>query len=71
MPATRRNPQHVVQDHNPNRLLRSHVVMSRRHDQAKVSYALGFYNKTKAEMAEDLRKAVENTRGQDPHTLAE
>ena len=61
-----RNPQHGVQDHNPNRTLRSHVVQSRPKHYSVLYQKLGPYQRTKAEMAEDLRRAVEATSGPHP-----
>jgi hypothetical protein len=65
MPRPSRNPAHVIQSHNPDRKLRSHVVQARNKAQSARNMRLPFYNKTKAEMEDDLRRAVEATRG--PH----
>ena len=64
MPRPTRNPAHVTQNHNPERPLRSHVVQSRNKAQSARNMRMPFYNATKAQMEEDLRRAVEATRGQ-------
>lgn len=66
MPAGR-VANHVKQSHDPNRTLRSHVVQSRSKKQNTLlsKHGLGVGRPivlTKAQQAEELRRAVENTR---------
>lgn len=55
---------HVRQSHDPERPLRSHVVQARTRTHVERQRRAGFNaakGRTKAELAEDLRLAVERT----------
>ncbi len=55
---------HVKQSHDPNRRLHSHVIQPPNKRTHLLRQKLGRQdNKTKAELARELRQAVENTRG--------
>lgn len=54
----------VRQDHNPKRRLASHVVQVRSKRQCDVQRQLGHYERTRAEMLQDLHQAVLNTGGE-------
>lgn len=54
---------HVTQSHDPRRQLYSHVVQVRSKRQCEVQRLVGRYERTKAEMREDLRLALLRTAG--------
>lgn len=65
MPAGRQSTS-VTQSHDPDRRLSSHVVQARTKATVEKQRKVGFgaaRGKTRAELQEELRRAVENTRG--------